>query len=270
MRNNMKLYVINLERAQARRERIQKNLKDLDLKFEFINAIDYKLTPKEVIDSFRTPLSQRSLWLKELTPGEIACFLSHRKAWQTLVDSEEEWALILEDDANVLKENKALITFTSWIPSGVELILCANSEGLAYCSVDRPILHTTYEQKDISLGKIFDQSHATSGAAAYFLHKRAAKRLLEQSNNFYIPADDFLFSRHSPARKACSAYFMSPCIAVPKDEVSFLQADKAIVKTPKTQAPFKYLFRTLHKWFYRMLTPLVSQRLYCKGPNIPN
>lgn len=33
-----------------------------------------------------------------LSPGEVGCFLSHRRCWQRIVDSDWEYALIVEDD----------------------------------------------------------------------------------------------------------------------------------------------------------------------------
>jgi glycosyl transferase family 25 len=49
-----------------------------------------------------------------LSPGEVGCFLSHRKCWQMIVDSGEDYALIAEDDlgldAKVWNDALALIT----------------------------------------------------------------------------------------------------------------------------------------------------------------
>mmetsp|Transcript_45838 Transcript_45838/g.130870 ORF Transcript_45838/g.130870 Transcript_45838/m.130870 type:complete len:1393 (+) Transcript_45838:130-4308(+) len=42
---------------------------------------------------------------EHLTLGGCGCALSHRKAWQTLVDSNSRWALILEDDLTKICEN---------------------------------------------------------------------------------------------------------------------------------------------------------------------
>jgi GR25 family glycosyltransferase involved in LPS biosynthesis len=36
-----------------------------------------------------------------LGPGEVGCFLSHRKCWQQIVDQGLDWALIAEDDLQV-------------------------------------------------------------------------------------------------------------------------------------------------------------------------
>lgn len=36
---------------------------------------------------------------KKLSPGEVGCFLSHRKAWEIISKGEEKFGLVLEDDA---------------------------------------------------------------------------------------------------------------------------------------------------------------------------
>ena len=37
-------------------------------------------------------------WPQELTHTELACYLSHMKCWESLINSEENYACILEDD----------------------------------------------------------------------------------------------------------------------------------------------------------------------------
>ncbi len=41
----------------------------------------------------------------EISQYEIACFLSHRKAWSYIVDCNFEYGLIFEDDAKIIEEN---------------------------------------------------------------------------------------------------------------------------------------------------------------------
>ena len=43
---------------------------------------------------------ERNRRSRSLSPGEIGCILSHRKAWQAIVDSGVETAMVLEDDAS--------------------------------------------------------------------------------------------------------------------------------------------------------------------------
>ncbi|WP_292455937.1 glycosyltransferase family 25 protein [Mesorhizobium sp.] len=40
----------------------------------------------------------RALASVPLSAGEIGCFLSHRKVWQMVAGSRDEWAFVAEDD----------------------------------------------------------------------------------------------------------------------------------------------------------------------------
>ncbi len=47
----------------------------------------------------------------KLTVSELACFLSHRKAWKAIVDENLDAGLVLEDDAAVGKDFQASLKF---------------------------------------------------------------------------------------------------------------------------------------------------------------
>ena len=40
----------------------------------------------------------KTKWYRDLTDGEIACYLSHRKAWRQAIDSKADYLVVLEDD----------------------------------------------------------------------------------------------------------------------------------------------------------------------------
>ena len=90
----MKKLVINLERRTDRKEYFLKNNSLEDV--EFITAIDGQTenlsmypTRKDWVDPFLN---------RPITNAEVACFLSHRKAWQACVDARES-VIVMEDDA---------------------------------------------------------------------------------------------------------------------------------------------------------------------------
>lgn len=47
--------------------------------------------------------------LNELSRGQLGCFLSHRKAWQHIVDHELEFGFILEDDCEITPNKETLM-----------------------------------------------------------------------------------------------------------------------------------------------------------------
>ena len=91
----MKKIVISLARRQDRRKEFKNNnLKD----YIFLDAIDYKTLDNKdylVDEDFRDPFKNR-----RVLKSEVACFLSHKKAWEECLRLYEP-VIILEDDAVV-------------------------------------------------------------------------------------------------------------------------------------------------------------------------
>ena len=88
---NIKILVINMEHSIDRREHIKKILKGFN--YEFISAVNGKK-----LNNFNV-ITRHSL--RPLTRGEVGCFLSHKKVYQKIVNSNESHCLVLEDDINL-------------------------------------------------------------------------------------------------------------------------------------------------------------------------
>ncbi len=83
--------VLNLKHRTDRKRAIQDRLINLGLTPVFIEAVNGRAP--ELADTIQ-PIASRT----GLNPGEIGCYLSHIKAWQHLMASEHDEALLLEDD----------------------------------------------------------------------------------------------------------------------------------------------------------------------------
>jgi len=92
-----KLFVINLNRATDRWQRVCNILEHEGVDYERIEAVDgqYEQALCDESTEFPVPFSK---WFRPLTRGEVACSLSHRKAWNRIVEQKLAYALILEDD----------------------------------------------------------------------------------------------------------------------------------------------------------------------------
>ena len=89
---DMGIYIINLERSPERREYMSTILDEQGLSYEFVNAVD----GRELDDSYVDSLTQNAI--RTYGKGEIGCFLSHLKTYQTFLKSDKDYCLILEDD----------------------------------------------------------------------------------------------------------------------------------------------------------------------------
>lgn len=92
-----KIFVINCATDQERWAQISASAAQFDLPLERVEAID----ARDGIFELRaySDMLPDSFWKSDLIkPGAFACFLSHRKVWQIMVDQQIERALICEDD----------------------------------------------------------------------------------------------------------------------------------------------------------------------------
>ncbi|CAN7143009.1 glycosyltransferase family 25 protein [Brucella pseudogrignonensis] len=95
---NIKAFIIHLARSTDRGPQVDKLIRELPVKTEVIDAVDSRaLADAEIKRVYRRKL-HAPRYPFELSKNEIACFLSHRKAWQAIVDQKLDAGFIIEDD----------------------------------------------------------------------------------------------------------------------------------------------------------------------------
>lgn len=97
----MKIFVISLPDAHARRARAARQLEECGLAFEFFDAMR---GDKVMADGYFDRCDEEE-WLLNtghpMSTGEVGCFASHRAVWQKCVDLDEP-IMIMEDDFQLL------------------------------------------------------------------------------------------------------------------------------------------------------------------------
>jgi len=115
---NYKVLVINLARSPERLAAIASQLDAIGVSFERVDALD----GKELSDDFIEEVSPAQLvgksYHRALSNAEVACSLSHKKAWQQIVDDDLDFAIVLEDDVELLDNFKDVLTLLSELPHG--------------------------------------------------------------------------------------------------------------------------------------------------------
>ncbi|RXX62543.1 hypothetical protein DD600_23315 [Enterobacter cloacae] len=91
----MKTYIINLESASERMESMKTQVERSGLHYEFIPAVDGRNIPANLLSLLKKEHSYA------VTPGEVGCSLSHLAVYKALVSSNEDCALVLEDDVSL-------------------------------------------------------------------------------------------------------------------------------------------------------------------------
>jgi glycosyl transferase family 25 len=174
----MDCYVINLDRHPERWDRMVAELAKHGLLPHRLRAFDgMRLRP----DTRR--LAPDGGYA--MSRFEIACVLSHRRAWRALVRSGAPAAMVFEDDIHVGQGIAALVTDPALLELGFDLLHLETFWGQVL--VDR-------RQGGVVQGRRIDRLLTTHwGAAGYILTRSAAERLLRETRGAPLPADWLLF-----------------------------------------------------------------------------
>jgi GR25 family glycosyltransferase involved in LPS biosynthesis len=94
-------FIIHLKRAHDRRPQAEALAAKLPLRTHILDAVD----AADMSDEDVARVYQRHIHAPrypfDLRRQEVACFLSHRKAWQTIIDRSLDAGLIAEDDVDI-------------------------------------------------------------------------------------------------------------------------------------------------------------------------
>lgn len=178
----MKTYVINLKSSEERRRYVlQEVTRYANMEVELVDAVNgLSLSPCERDKQFDIKLFMKRYGRFPL-PGEIGCTLSHRECYRRLLESEEEIALILEDDI-----------FFYW-PEDVEKVINCCVEMLIKKKGGITIF--SYAEIVFSGGRKLIGRYSLNriwlgyGTHAYLLHRNAAKKLYKTKPS--LVADDY-------------------------------------------------------------------------------
>lgn len=91
------IYIINLDTAVDRKKSVEQELLKTNIPYQFVSAVD-----KTSLNSIKHKVKNR--YKKELNPAEIGCFLSHIKIKELFLKSNYDFAIILEDDIQLLND----------------------------------------------------------------------------------------------------------------------------------------------------------------------
>jgi glycosyl transferase, family 25 len=98
---SLPVYVISLHDAVERRALIKKHLDSLDIAHEIIDAVRGDALSPEFIRKVNPT--------RNMSPGQIGCYLSHIHVYERMIEHQIPVALILEDDSTLHPSIKVLI-----------------------------------------------------------------------------------------------------------------------------------------------------------------
>ena len=170
--------VISLPGSDDRQEKVRSELAKTNLPWRFLEAVRGAALKSDPIE-YQAKKVRRLLGF-ELTPNELGCFLSHKKAWQECVEQNIP-TIIFEDDFYLLPHFEQVIQFLlndypDW--DAVRL------QGLS--NVQQMVV------KSVGGFSVVNNIGDAVGATAYIIKPNVAKNLVKASVDIYEPLDHFL------------------------------------------------------------------------------
>lgn len=175
------IFYINLHTRQDRRAFMEAQFTRLGVTAERVEAVPISDVPQHLIEA---QLAPGRPW--RLTPGDLACGLSHQRIWTSIVERNLECALVLEDDALLAP------TLIDFLDPGLLQRAAADIMRLETWA-SRAVLGTRPVQVGPSV--VRELASAQFGSAAYIISSEAAAASLATASRDDMAVDRFLFRR---------------------------------------------------------------------------
>ena len=211
----MKILLINLDQSKDRLLQQQAQFSDLGLEFERLSAISINDFSE---DEYKAMAFGGQRPMKQ---SELACFLSHKKAWDYIVEHDEP-CVVLEDDAILVKDFKNILNDLMQIKEMDYLNLEVHGRKKTVAKKSSySIANNNYDLFEIFIDR--------SGTGGYVLYPAGAKILLDFMSKRAIGlSDEFIHSCYE-----LKAYQIEPA--------ALLQSDKC----PEYSVPCKYIHESV-------------------------
>lgn len=223
---------------------ISSRLKALKLDFEFIEAVDAQSLAKSSVQEIQAAQRKCRDYGRNIGATEIACAMSHCKAYQHILNSNQDGGIILEDDAIISDKFESFINWLTAVdsaPNGIWLLgggeyLEKNVEknyfDFAICSREPSI-------SDPKWGALFRIDHCfnhLARACGYFVDQKTAATLANENQPPIALADDwpFFINRGWVKPHLCKPYLIEHPLVI--DNQSLLQKERT---TPNLESKRK-------------------------------
>ncbi len=182
----MNIRLVNMDRRPDRLERFTKLAEEIGLKFDRFSAIDGQLidqTDKQLMSLFE---NNRFNW----RAGVIGCILSHLYLWEELVQSNEEFMVVLEDDIdfcpNFMTELNKVLS-----------LLNKDSRPLTFLGYTAPkkTIPPGGDPNNVGVYPFHDRRNVWGGTFGYIIHRDCAAKFASdiRSNGITRPIDVYMF-----------------------------------------------------------------------------
>lgn len=230
----VKTYIINLSKDIERRINIFKELDKLTcLDPELIEAVNGKELGQEKLSKLFDFKKSKKYLTIDMALGEVGCTLSHYECYKKLLASDQNYALIVEDDLGFIGNG----------PYDDQL-----KKAIRYVEQEKPVVLQLFSFFDyLGKGQFFDDEHQvyktfkSALTTIYLINKHAARIMLSDGLPYWI-ADDWSLFR----RKGIHTYALYPSFAYHNDatfgsSIGWDTRKKRILRFPRSWMEFRAL-----------------------------
>lgn len=172
------IYLINLNRSPERLAFMTRQLKDINLDFQKIEAVDGSKLAKQVLIKHQQKSKQSLLHYAQLNYGEIGCAMSWHKAWNIIANQQNKACVVLEDDVKL--NTNFLITINALLETIDEDIIIDLSGKKGFL---------TRETKTIANIKLIHYQTPPLKIQGQIYGKKACQIFLDRIQHFKAPVD---------------------------------------------------------------------------------
>ena len=180
----MKSYIINLERSTDRKSYMEVLCKKLPFwDVEFVKAVDGRNMSANEQEHIFDKRKFKKRYSIDVRPGEIGCTLSHQKCFRKIVEDNEPYVLILEDDIQKPIHDIGVIL------NSIEEMMVTETPRIILLSGWYWFKRTHDFMGSYRLADVYDAFLTHS----YVINQAAARLLIEERP--FITADDWRYIR---------------------------------------------------------------------------
>ncbi len=179
----MEIVVISLPSASARRERLAANLASHGLSCHWIDAVDARGWQADEVSRHTDSTSVMRNMSYYPNPGAIGCHLSHIKACEYLINSDEEAIIILEDDVLANEKLPKHMACLSDAMGCLDIIFLCDSRA------NRPSALIGTSDKGLEFRF---KRFSNIGSFGYVINRKAARHILNNHAKFGLEIDMML------------------------------------------------------------------------------
>ncbi len=209
------IYIISLDDQTERRKELQKHGINANWILNYFSACDLRSKEKE---EFKDKIDENATfnrYRRQLRSAEVGCALSHRKIYHSMIEKQQKYALILEDDILPLSEDY-LNSINQIIQ---DLSIAFHSEKAFICHLGVPINQlidsrivltwATLKPKKSKLKLLVPIYSSVWNTHAYLINLKAAKNILSNEKKVCFVADDWQIRLKN---KTLDYLFVTDCI----------------------------------------------------------